>query len=288
MKKLYLFITAAFLVSCEKPLLNEEDSKPKGNLTITFEPSFRTTRAAALNLADYCNKINLMFFDLDGNKVFDKVKTQTKENDENFTTFNLTVPEGSYYIVATAHSSIKSATLKSLSMVQFTASNGEKLTDTFNYCNTIEVSGESTEATLPMNRVAAMLRLILEDESIPESVTKFKFDYSGGSANYNPSTELGCTKSTQSELRYVNQDNIYEVFTFPYMAETCNIKVTISAMDASDNILMKKVIEEASMTKNRVTQYKGVFFTEDPNSLQPYNVGFTVGGDWEGTDEYEF
>lgn len=229
-----------------------------------------------------------MLFDEDGNKAFDKVKTQTKDNDENFETFGLNIPEGTYIVVAVAHSSIKSATIKSPSMVQFTASNGEKLTDTFYYYGEIEVTSEPKVFDLDMDRIASMVRFYFTDETMPEDVVKFKFEYTGGSANFNPSTGQGCTKSSQSEIRLVNQNNIYEVYSFPYMSDTGKLKMNISALDADENILLKRTIEDIYIHINEVTEYSGIFFTEDPNSIQPLTMGFSIDGDWDNIHHFEF
>lgn len=276
-------VAALAFTSCEKASLDDDLSSSGKNVILRF--SAPTTRATTSSLP--FTKLNVMFFDADGEKAFDKVKTQTTE-DEGFGTLAISVPEGVYTIVAVAHSSIRSASIKSLDMVQFTAADGEKLTDTFLYCDKITVSEAPQSYDLTMKRVCAMFRLTLTDDPMPESVAKFKFDYTGGSANFNPSTTLGCTKSTQSETRAVNDDNIYEVYTFPYLAVTGTLKMTVSALDASDNVLAKRTFENVSVTKNRITEYKGQFFSEDPGSIRPVTTGFTADTTWDGYDTQNF
>ena len=114
------------LFACEKPILDETSSdsnEPKGNVTLTFSAHGATTRAATPAIGDYFTKLNVMLFDEDGNRYFDKVRTQYS-TDENFGQMSLTLPAGEYYVVAVGHSSAKSATIKSPEMVQFTASDG--------------------------------------------------------------------------------------------------------------------------------------------------------------------
>ena len=72
------------------------------------------------------------------------------------------------------------------------------------------------------------------------------------------------------------------------MSDSCKLKITISALDAEDNILSKRVLENVSVTRNRISEYEGVFFTEDPTSIQPVTTGFTVNGEWDGIDKHNF
>ena len=80
---------------------------------------------------------------------------------------SLKLSEGTYTVVAVGHSSKNSATIKSPESVQFTASEGEKLTDTFCACQVISVSGENANHTLPMYRVGAMIQFVLTDKQVP-------------------------------------------------------------------------------------------------------------------------
>lgn len=155
---LYFCIFCAFcgtLSSCEKPI-QIDGSVP---VALTFTPTFRDATTRATNTAgNYFSKLNIQMFDAAGEKVFDKVKTQTKDEDD-FGTFSLKLKPGTYWIVAVGHSSKNSATIKSPEAVQFTASDGEKLTDTFCHCSQITIGEDAAEFTLPMYRVGAMIQI---------------------------------------------------------------------------------------------------------------------------------
>ena len=125
-KNIFRALCASFaiaLTSCEAPLLNDT---PADNITLTFTPT-TTDMTRATNVANYFTKLNVQLFDEDGQKVFDKVKTQLSTDDD-FCTMSLKLTAGTYTIVAVGHSSHNSATIKSTEAVQFTASDGEKLT----------------------------------------------------------------------------------------------------------------------------------------------------------------
>lgn len=273
------------LNSCEKPVFPEECTEGDGNVVLMFQTSGATR--SDVTIGDYFTKLNVQFFDSDGNKVFDKVRTQYS-TDANFGQMSLQLAEGEYTIVAVGHSSVKSATIKSPTMVQFTASDGEKLTDTFCYCGSITVSEETEQHELTMNRVTALFRLVLTDEEIPSNFARLKIDYTGGSANFNPTTFEGCTKSTQSETRSASQNDVYDAYTFPYMSNECLLNITVSALDASGTIIRQRVFENVPVTRNKITKYTGPFFEPGDGEITQSGFGFNVNADWDGEDNYTF
>ena len=138
-----------------------------------------------------------------------------------------------------------------------------------------------------MKRVVAMFRLVTTDTA-PGAVAKMKFDYTGGSANYNPSTGQGNTKSTQSETRPANDSGVYEVYTFPYMANSGTLTMNVSALDASGNILLKRTFQNVPVTVNTITAYKGTFFEDIPGSTTSTPITFTADPEWDALNEYTF
>lgn len=278
------------LVACEKPILDETSSdsnEPLGNVTLTFSAHGATTRAAATDIGTCFSKLNVMLFNADGTKYFDKVRTQYS-TDENFGQLSLTLPAGEYGVVAVGHSSAKSATIKSMEMVQFTASDGQKLTDTFCYGGIVTVGEAPEQHQLTMNRMGAMVRFTFTDEEIPAQLTHVKFDYTGGSANFNPTTSEGTTKSTQSETRPVAADDVYEIFTFPYLSSSGTLKVTVTALTAQGDVIKKRTLEQVPVTRNRITSYTGPLFSEGEGTITQSGFSFTVNGEWDGDDQHEF
>ena len=271
------------MTGCEKPIVSDEE---EGSVTLTFQPTFKDT-TRGVSAGNYFSKLNVQLFDADGEKVFDKAKTQTKD-DDGFGSLSLKLQPGTYWVVAVGHSSKNSATIKSLESVQFTASEGEKLTDTFCHCSQIDVRGETADYTLPMYRVGAMIQFCLTDENVPEAFAYFLMEYTGGSANFNPQTLEGNTKSTQSERRERNSLMMHQAFTFPYMAATGIIKMTVSATDTEGTVIRKRVFENVPVTRNRITTYTGHFFEDGDGVFTQSDFGFVVHADWDGEEFYEF
>ena len=289
MKKFRLlcgYLTAALLLaSCEKPVFDGSPVENTGNVTITFEPTRQDyTRGSAVNAF---TKLNVQLFDKNGEKVFEKVKTQLNTDDD-FCTISLKLSEGTYTVVAVGHSSHNSATIKSPESVQFTASDGEKLTDTFCACQQIVVSGSATNFTLPMYRVGAMIQFVLTDKQVPNNFHYFLIEYTGGSANFNPTTLQGTTKSTQSEKRIRNSLMVHQAYTFPYMADSCLLKISISGLDDEGTVIRKRTFENVPVTRNRITTYTGKFFEEGDGIFTQSDFGFVVHADWDGEEKYTF
>ena len=276
-----LFVFVFVATSCEKDIAS--DSSNAGNVTLTFTASNSDVTRSAIS--GYFSKLNVQVFDATGAKVFDKVKTQTSA-DADFGSLSVQLSEGTYWVVAVGHSSTISATIKSMQMVQFTASDGQKLTDTFCCCQQIVVTDEPEHYDMTMHRVSAMFRVVLTDDEVPDNVARWQFSYTGGSANFNPTTSEGTTKSTQSEVRPAGGD--MAVYTFPYMATTGVLKMTLSALSADGSVIRQREWAEVPVTRNRITTYRGHFFEEGDGNITQSGFGFTVNGQWEGEDTYEF
>ena len=267
----------------------EKDIKPydgEGNVVLNFSMTNAdpVTRGLSTN---YFSKLNIMLFTDEYERVYDKVKTQTKD-DEDWGTLSLSLPAGTYWVVAVGHSSKKSATIKSPEVVQFTASDGEKLTDTFCHCSQIVVDEEEKQFDLEMYRAGAMIQLHFTDEDFPVNFSHVKMDYTGGSANFNPQTLEGITKSTQSEKRTANGIQIYQAFTFPYMSVTGSIKMTITALNIDGDVIRQRTFENIPIARNRITTYTGDFFGEGDGEFTMSDFSFLIHADWDGEDYYEF
>ena len=272
-------LAGVVMAGCEKPILPDVETSGTGAVTLEFMAG-GVTRSAS-GIAAYASKLNVQLFDEDGQKVFSTVRTQTKDDDD-FGRLAVELADGVYTVVAVAHSSARSATIKSPEVVQFTAQDGEKLTDTFCHVSTVEVSGESHSFTLPMYRAVAMVQLHLTDETLPSDVWYIKADYSGGSANVNPTTLQGITKSSQSERRIKNDLRLHQFFTFPYMSETGTLKMTISATTSDGTVLRQRTFDAVPVVRNRITTYEGKLFGDGDWTATQSDFSFVVNADWDG------
>ena len=279
-QKSTLLLAVLLLTACEKVVLDDD-----GGTHLRFIPTTADTRGT-VSIGDYFSRLAVQLFDADGQKVWSQSKTQTRDDDD-FGTLSVGLTAGTYAVVAVGHSSPVTPTIKSTELVQFTAKDGVKNSDTFCHYGTVTVSEDGGYHELKMNRVTAMVRLRLTDTQMPQSFARLKVDYSGGSANFNPTTFEGCTKSNQSETRLA-QGADYCVFTFPYLAKSCTLKMTLSAFTADGTVLTQKTISDVPVTRNRITTYSGTLFDDTPGDITQTAFGLSVNPEWDGEDFYHF
>ena len=288
MKRKFVFfmVSAIALMSCEKAVIPDYP-EGKGNVRLTFVPTTADTSRGVVSIGDYFSRLAVQLFDADGQKVFAQSKTQKRE-DADFGTLNVGLKAGTYTVVAVGHSSPVTPTIKSTDLVQFTAQNGVKNSDTFCHYGQVTISEDGGYHELKMNRMTAMITFEFTDETMPAAFAGLKVDYSGGSANFNPSTAEGCTKSNQSELRFT-RSNQYAVFTFPYMSADGKLKITLNALDADQNVLTTKVLTDVPVTRNRITHCRGQLFGDGGDfAIHQTAFGITVNSEWDGVIEYNF
>lgn len=286
MKKFIFFSLMALLASCQQVDFNDINKNNKGNanvvLTFSTYGQQEFTRAAA-PLTDQCARLSVAVFDEDDAKV-GSTKSQ-KVGDANFGTVGLSLPDGSYTIVAVAHNGDGNCTITSPTKVTFPSN---KMTDTFCYCGELVVEGSISES-LEMKRVVAMMRLTITD-AIPDGVARLKFYYTGGSSTLNPRTGFGCVNSKQTEYRSVIDDNgmpvsVYEIYTAPHEQNDI-LKLTITSQDASNgDIDVFEPMENIPVTVNKITTWEGALFGGSGSSSSG-GVGITLDTDWAGTISY--
>ena len=108
--------------------------------------------------------------------------------------------------------------------------------------------------------VSVLAVLVLTDDEIPSTVTKFKFYYKGGSSTFSPSAGYGCVNSKQTEIRTVADGvTTFDIFTLPHTEEDVLTKLTVTALDANDNTVKERVFENVPVTRNQITRYTGSF-----------------------------
>lgn len=276
--------------SCEKPLLSDElnvdPQEEKGLVHLTFQVSSFAQNpfsqgaivSRATNVQDICSRISFALFQ-DGVKV-KSINQDRSEN--NFGKIEVNVSLGSYQVVVIAHNGEASATITSPEEVTFAKN---KLTDTFYYGKTLEVSANQS-VELEMKRAVAMFRLIMND-AIPPDVTAIRLYYTGGSSTFNALTGFGCVNSRQTEDRVVldaqrSGNAQFEVYTMPHSL-TDVLKVTVSALNAAGEIVFERIFDQVPVKLNEITQYKGSFF-QGIETSQSNTLTFWTTDQWTQVD----
>ena len=282
-----MFIALALMMAaCEKPILDEDISVKKEANVILHMRLFEQTvfTRSATDITELCTRLNIAIFDADGTKV--KTVAQ-KDTDSDFGTVALTLTAGIYQLVVVAHNGDGSATITSTEKVTFP---NNKVTDTFYYYGDLVVTDSQQSYDLTLTRAIAMFRLVLTDEEIPSNVARLKFYYTGGSSTFSPSAGYGCVNSKQTEYRTVAPGlSVFDIYTLPHTDEDVLTKLTVTALDANDNIVKERVFENVPVTRNQITRYTGSFFSNGGSGQQTDGTfRLTADGDWDSVNGYTF
>lgn len=287
MRKIMLLALALLLAACEKSIIDEktEDAIPAdANVILHFtQYEQEAFTRSATDITNICSRLNIAIFDAEGTKV--KTVAQ-KEGDASYGTVALSLAAGTYRLVVIAHSCDGSATITSTEKVTFP---NNKVTDTFFYYGTLVVTDALQSYDLTLTRAVAMFRLVLTDDEIPSTVAKLKFYYLGGSSTFSPKDGYGCVNSKQTEIRPLSTDGIYEIYTLPHTEEDVLTKLTVTALDANDDVIMERTFENIPITRNQVTRYTGSFFgSGGGNSTNDGTFRLTADPDWDAVNGYTF
>jgi len=266
-------LASSLFVSCFQAVSEEETAEEEGFQQIfhcvEFEQLPFETRS--YEIKDLAGRLDFAVFDSDGTRV----KSIGQEaSAETFGTVSVRLPEGEYTIVAVAHNGEKKATLTTPAKITF---DGNKVTDTFVYCKQIAVN-DNQSYNLEMKRCVAMVRFVITDET-PSEISTFRFYYTGGSSTLDATTGKGCVNSRQTELRSRKEANsagetVYEIYTFP-RADSQNLKLTISALNSTDETICEKVIDAVPVVVSQISQYTGPFFSGSSSLFDTNNTFYT-------------
>ena len=196
----------------------------------------------------------------------------------------MSLTEGTYTVVAIAHSQSKSVSISDPNKIAFE----NPMTDTFYYNGQIVVGSSDASYDLTLHRATAMFRLKIND-AMPSNVRNMKFYYTGGSASLNSATGFGNVNSKQTVNIEVTDDMTgqptqFDIYTFQHENKT-PLKVTVTAQDATGNDVNEKVFENVPIERNKITQYTGNFFD---SGMRENSFSLSVDDAWEGTTEAGF
>ena len=284
------FMTIVLLASCEKAVIDESE-KPEEHanliLRITgFEQIPFDTRSTT-DITELCSHISFVLFK-DGEKV---KELKQKTGDSDFGTAALSLAEGNYKLVVVAHNGPKNATVSSADEIYFNDEDNKKnVYDTFYYYGEVKVDNNLNSMELILSRPVSMFRFEITD-NMPENVRKMQFYYTGGSSTFNAESGYGSVNSRQTVKIDVKSEQIgrpteFEVYTFLHDNEG-SLKMKVSAMDGSENVLYEREFPEVPMRRNAITKYTGTFF-DGGNSSSDRVFTFKADGEWNSENEYSY
>lgn len=222
-----------------------------------------TTRAATA-VADYAGvkAITVAFYDAGGTLKYSA--TQLRADATTYTTFgdfSLSLPYGSYTMQVMGYGSEYPVTLNSKTSVSF---GEEKSRETFVYTQEVEVE-DATPLNLnaTLNRIVTRLSLQSTDGR-PANATQIRVTFEKGGKGFNP-----MTGRATSDAGFVNllvpttavDATTNSLTNFFLVSDEETMDITIETLDAADNVLFSKTVENVPFKRNRATILRGSIYS---------------------------
>ena len=225
---------------------------------------------AAQNPADYTGvgAITLAFYDAAGTEVY---KTTQVRGDGSYTTFgvftaNLPIGHYSMVAVARAHFDGDAFTLTSPTEAAYTS---ERPRETFSKVQSVTVTDAAPlDLEVTLDRISAKLK-ILSTDNRPAGISKLRTTFAKGGKAFNPTTGLATSDAgfTQTNNSSAAVGSPIEIGIMPLLyTDEESMNVTIEVLDASDNVLLTKTVNNVPFKRNRQTILTGAVFTADASA----------------------
>ena len=240
----------------------------------------------ATSVGDYTGVkfLTLAFYKSDGTEVY-KV-THEKENmaeGQTFGEFSTSLAMGSYTMVVIGNGGTNAITLSSATSATY----GEgRVRETFIATQDVNITSTSAmNLSATLNRIVTRLGLASTDNR-PANVTKIRMTFSAGGKSFNPTTGLaigndGLTNTVEPTSAVGAATSVASQLFLASDEQTMN--VTIETLDAGDNVVFSKTVNDVPFKRNRMTVLTGALYSASAT------VGsFQVNSDWLGDYNMNF
>ena len=263
---------ALLAASCGQELGNDvtaSNESEKAQVTVHLtgftatQEDFPTTRAAE-DVAKYTgiNAITLAFYKTDGTEAY---KSTQAKGDADFGEFSLSLPMGTYTMVALANQTKDGSPFVYTSATE-AAYTGEHVYETFTYTQSVTISNtDPVDISATLSRVISMLTVISTDGKT-DNVTNVRMTLSAGGKSFNPTTGLAITNTgfVNTVGNSANAGSTSTSSSALFLAtDEQTMDVTIETLDADGNTLFSQKVENVPFKRNRRTTLKGAMYTNE-------------------------
>ena len=284
LKKLPLVIgVLALFASCN----NESDTNTKSvqmapvhvqinDFDISVQSMAPTRAAKPLAEYDKAKAITLAFYD--GNTEVYKT-TQYRESlggGETFGEFDLSLPLGSYTMVALAYGFQEGDVLTLTSSTQ-AAYTGDHARETFAVTQAVDIANTTAvNINATLNRIVAKLDVHSTDGR-PAQASSVRVTFSGGSKSFNPTTGLAVGNAGFSNVVSISAavGNATSSGSYVFLAtDEQTVDVTIEVLNSENTAIFTKQISDVPLKRNVTTILTGSMYTNNGNA------SFLINSEW--------
>ena len=242
------------------------------------------TRATAVGSYTNVKALTLAFYKSDGTESYKH--TQLRDDASTYTTFSefsCTLPMGSYTMVVIGYCGTSPFTLTSATAATCTDT---RLQDNFVATQAVNInSSNAVNLTATLDRVVSRLGVVSTDNRATDAA-KIRMTFSGGGRDFNPTTGLASTNigfaNTLTFVEAVEATVMSASYLF-LASDEQTMNVTIETLDASDNVLFTKTVNDVPFKRNRTTILTGNVFTAGSNVSS-----ITINSDWLDSHNVDF
>lgn len=190
--------------------------------------------------------------------------TQLRADNTTYTTFGqftCSLALGTYTMVVLGYGSEKEITLTGKNNATFT---DDRVRETFVYTKEVNVNSTAAlDLSATLSRVVAKLEIYSTDHRTANAA-KMRTTFAAGGNGLNPLTGFSTTNTgfsnTVNFTGTVNQVGASANYLFLNTDEQ-SMNVTIDVLDADDNIILQKEVNDVPLQRNRVTKLSGLLFS---------------------------
>lgn len=283
MKKYFLFAAVALMAAActsDNDMLQEsavQNPQPT-QVTLTFSPyQMESMTRAATAISTLVTRLDVWL--TDGTTTQDIHQTSS---DDSFGQISVTLDKRkTYTLTAVAHKCSAAATLAD-GIVSFPDT---KVLQTFFYQQTF-TPAEVTTLSCEMQRIVGQFKLQTTD-AVPDEVTRVTVTTPQAPTQWSTTALAGITPQDYAvTFSPVNRNTETGTATFTIYVigsdEEHTRTITVTAYDASDNVIQTRTFPDVPMKNGYRTTYSGFFFSD-----APFASTFTV-SDWNDYDEVTF
>ncbi|MBR1447432.1 MAG: hypothetical protein IJ588_01625 [Prevotella sp.] len=257
----------------------------QGDFPGTGEPQGTRAATRAQSVSDYANVkfLTLAFYKSDGTEVYKQ--TQNRDDDATYDTFgefSTSLPMGSYTMVVVANGGSNVPTLTSATSATY----GENVVgDTF--VKSQEVNITSTEAVnldATLDRIVTCIAVDSSDGRTEEA-KKLRITTTTGGRSFSPTTGLATVNSGITAMITLPEavGTVTKSASLLFLAaDEQTADVTIETLDADDNVLFSKTVENVPLKRNRWTILTGAMYQTTASGT------FSVNTDWLTNENVNF
>ena len=278
-----LLAIATLATACHKENTNEPIGSAKvtvsvNDFSITTE-DFPTKDAPASYSG--VKAMTLAFFDANGDQAY--CTTQLRADNTTYTTFGqfeLSLPLGSYTMVALGYGSEQPITLSSATSATYTA---DRVRETFVVSQAVNVT-----STNPLTLNAELSRVVskvhvLSTDTRTAGVDSVRVTFAAGGKGVNPQTGLATSNNGLSNTVAISTGVGVASNTVSYLflnSDPQTMNITVETIKSNGTVYSTRTVTDVPLQRNKITVLRGPLYSNASEA------GFTVSTSWIGDTNY--